>query len=103
MMRDLFGRVYRLSPAWLGAVAAGAVAGATVVPDRRVLAGAIGGGAVLALALSRANAVTRAVAEPGPAVTEPLEAPPSRDETWGGDYALRTARPDDYIAKGGCS
>lgn len=104
MMRTLFGRVYRLSPAWLGAVAGGAVAGATVVPTRRVLAGAIGGGAVLALALWRAGEQTRPVADAAPLVTdEPhLEAAPSRvaaPEDWRNSFSLN--RTPEAL-KGGC-
>jgi hypothetical protein len=100
MMRTLCGRLYRLSPAWLGAVAAGAVAGATVLPARRVLAGAVGGGAVLALALWRAGDVTRAVTDPGPVVTDPLEAPPVTNETWAKDFGLN--RASSGYGAGGC-
>lgn len=40
-----------VSPSWWGAVAGAAVAGAALVPSARLLAGAIGGGALLALAI----------------------------------------------------
>jgi len=54
-MRDLVQCLTALSPTWLGAVAAAAAAGATLVPSRRILAGALTGGAVLALGLYRAR------------------------------------------------
>jgi hypothetical protein len=53
-MRDPISQLRSLSPGWWGAVAGAAAAGATIVPGHRFLAAAIGGVALLAVALSQA-------------------------------------------------
>jgi hypothetical protein len=44
-------KLKRMSPAWYGAAAGAAVAGATLFPDARLFSGLFGAGAVLALGL----------------------------------------------------
>jgi hypothetical protein len=44
-------KLKRMSPAWYGAAAGAAVAGATLFPDARLFSGLLGAGAVLALGL----------------------------------------------------
>lgn len=83
--------VTKLSPGWFGAAASVAGAGILLVPQHRVLAGIVGGAAVLAIALYQASRSgsccddcakappTVAVGEPHP--TPPLGIPPAPEES----------------------
>jgi len=87
---ELKAKTKRLTPGWFAAIAGAAVAGATLVPSHKVIAGLGAGLGMLAVALhltpccdgcaagqgcGPAKAPTIAVGEPGPVVTGGLDDP----------------------------
>lgn len=79
MTRDLVTALRALSPVWWGAVAGAAAAGATIVPESRVFAAVIGGGIVLAIALTHTAC---GCDEERPPIVPDLPATPDKVETW---------------------
>lgn len=90
LLDDARDRLESLSPDWWGAIAAGAIAGATLVPGHRLAAGAVGGAIMMGIALWRAEPCKgckgAAAADLGAVADDPP--PPKQAETWEHDYGM---------------
>lgn len=79
-MTSIATRLRKLSSGWYAAAAAAAAAGATLVPERRVLAGLVGGLAVLGVGLWKSEpCCDGCAAGQGCAGTAPPPAPPATE------------------------